>query len=295
MIDLHSHSTFSDGSENPSRVVELAKEAGCRALALTDHDGLEGLTEARQRADDLEIELINGCEVSCAFEDRALHVLCYFIDGDSGPLQEELARLREDRERRNDEMIKRLQSLGLPITFDEVSQKAEGKGIGRPHMAAVLKDHGVVRDINEAFDRYLGQGRPGYVRKSRVTIEEIIDLTNRSGGISAVAHPYSLDLMPHELERNIAIWTEAGLGGLESYYSRYSAELRSQLVAMARRHGLVPTGGSDFHGSFKPDINMGRGTGDLEVPDEILEELRERCTRSRATLNGRGNSHGNSL
>jgi len=279
MIDLHSHSTFSDGSESPGRVVELAKAAGLDAIALTDHDTLEGLSEARARAIELDIKLLSGCEVSCDFEDRVLHVLCYFISGGSGPLQDELILLRGDRERRNHLMIERLRELGLPITEQEVSDRAEGKGIGRPHMAAVLKDHGAVRDINDAFERFLGKGRPGYVKKSRVTIEEIIDKTSRSGGVCSVAHPYSLDLIAHELDRQVDRWAEIGLVGLESYYGRYSPELRTNLVQMARRHGLVPTGGSDYHGDFKPDLAIGTGTGDLLVPSEVLDELRERAVR----------------
>ncbi len=279
MIDLHSHSMFSDGSESPRRVVELAKAAGLDAIALTDHDTLEGLEEARDRAIELDIELVNGCEVSCDFEDRVLHVLCYFIDGGDGPLQDELARLRDDRENRNHRMIERLREIGLPITEDEVVAKAGGRGIGRPHMAAVLKDHGVVRDINDAFDRFLGKGRPGYVKKTRVTIETIIDEASRSGGLCSVAHPYSLDLTAHELERQVDRWATAGLVGLECYYGRYSPELRVNLVQMARRHGLVPTGGSDYHGDYKPDLSIGTGTGDLAVPTEVLDELRERIAR----------------
>src|SRR5487761_2747194 len=135
MIDLHSHSTFSDGSESPRRIVELAKAAGLDAIALTDHDTLEGLGEARVRAIELDIDLVDGCEVSCDFNDRALHVLCYFVRPESGPLQDELAILRDDRERRNHQMIARLQELGLPISEEEVNRKAGGRGIGRPHMA----------------------------------------------------------------------------------------------------------------------------------------------------------------
>jgi hypothetical protein len=285
MIDLHSHSTFSDGSERPARVVELAKEAGCSALALTDHDGLDGLVEAKIRADELEITLIEGCEVSCAFEGSSLHVLCYFVNATVGPLHEELARLRDDRDRRNDLMITKLQDLGIAITFDEVYQKAEGKGLGRPHFAAVLVDHGVVNSIDDAFNRLLGAGKPGYVSKSRVSIEQIIELTNRSQGVTTVAHPYSLGLDRHELDRQVGLWAGAGLVGLESYYGRYSPELRMNLVEMARRHGLVPTGGSDFHGTYKPDLEVGRGTGDLNVPDEVLDELRERQRTLRSSLN----------
>ncbi|HUY06842.1 MAG TPA: PHP domain-containing protein [Acidimicrobiales bacterium] len=276
MIDLHCHSTYSDGSDSPLRVVELAQQAGLGAIALTDHDSLDGLNEARARADELGIELVNGCEVSCDFEGRVLHVLCYFVDTDTGPIQAELALLRRDRAHRNHLMIARLQELGLPITEEQVIQKAGGKGVGRPHMAAVLKDHGVVRDINDAFERYLGTGRPGYVKKSRVTIEAVIDTTARSGGLCSVAHPYSLDLLPKELDSQIERWAAAGLIGLECYYGRYSPELRTNLVEMARRHRLVPTGGSDYHGDYKPDILIGTGTGDLSVPDEVLDELRER-------------------
>ena len=279
MIDLHSHSTFSDGSESPRRVVELAKAAGLDAIALTDHDTLGGLGEARIRATELDIELVNGCEVSCDFEDRVLHVLCYFIDDGAGPLQDELILLRDDRERRNHLMIERLREIGLPITEEEVIEKAEGRGIGRPHMAAVLKDHGAVRDINEAFERYLGKGRPGYVKKSRVAIETIIEETSRSGGVCSVAHPYSLDLTTLELDRQLDRWAETGLVGLECYYGRYSPELRASLVQTARRHRLVPTGGSDYHGDYKPDLSIGTGTGDLEVPSEVLDELRECVAR----------------
>lgn len=279
MIDLHSHSTFSDGSETPGRVIELAKAAGLDAIALTDHDTFEGLSEARARAGELDIELVDGCEVSCDFEDRVLHVLCYFVADESGPLQDELILLRGDRERRNQLMIARLKELGLPITEEAVTKKAGGKGIGRPHMAAVLKDNGAVRDINDAFERYLGKGRPGYVKKSRVTIEEIIDKTSRSGGVCSIAHPYSLDLGAPELDRQVDRWAAIGLIGLECYYGRYSPELRTNLVQMARRHGLVPTGGSDYHGDYKPDLAIGTGTGDLAVPCEILDELRERLAR----------------
>ena len=275
MIDLHTHSVYSDGSEQPSRVVELAAEHGCSALALTDHDTLGGIAEATTRAAEVGIELVRGCEVSCDFEDRTLHVLCYFVPDDS-PLSTELERLREDRGRRNLLMVERLVSLGLPITYEEVFEKAGGTGIGRPHFAAVLVDHGVVSDANEAFDRYLGRGRPGYVKKSRVLIGEVIDLARRSGALTSVAHPWSLGLERHDLDAQLATWAEVGLVGCESYYSRYSGELRGELVKISRRHGLVPTGGSDFHGTYRPGVEVGRGIGDLAVPDEALEELRAR-------------------
>lgn len=278
MIDLHSHSNFSDGSESPTRVIELAAAAGLTAIALTDHDGLEGLPEAARRANELGITLVSGCEVSCLYRNSSLHVLCYFVADGPGALQEELIRLQEDRATRNERLISRLNELGIPITLEEVAERAGGRGIGRPHVAAVLVDRGVVNSIDEAFDRLLGTGRPAYIPKSRVTIETVIALTTRSGGVNAVAHPYSLGLERYELEAQVEEWAKVGLVGLESYYGRYSPELREQLAALARRNGLVPTGGSDFHGSYKPDISIGVGTGDLLVPDEVLSELRERAT-----------------
>jgi predicted metal-dependent phosphoesterase TrpH len=278
VIDLHSHSNFSDGSESPTRVIELAAAAGLTAIALTDHDGLEGLPEAARRANELGITLVSGCEVSCLYRNSSLHVLCYFVADGPGALQEELIRLQEDRATRNERLISRLNELGIPITLEEVAERAGGRGIGRPHVAAVLVDRGVVNSIDEAFDRLLGTGRPAYIPKSRVTIETVIALTTRSGGVNAVAHPYSLGLERYELEAQVEEWAKVGLVGLESYYGRYSPELREQLAALARRNGLVPTGGSDFHGSYKPDISIGVGTGDLLVPDEVLSELRERAT-----------------
>ncbi len=278
MIDLHSHSNFSDGSESPTRVIELAAAAGLTAIALTDHDGLEGLPEAARRANELGITLVSGCEVSCLYQNSSLHVLCYFVVDGPGALQEELIRLQEDRAMRNERLITRLNELGIPITLEEVAERAGGRGIGRPHVAAVLVDRGVVKSIDEAFDRLLGTGRPAYIPKSRVTIETVIALTTRSGGVNAVAHPYSLGLERYELEAQVEEWAKVGLVGLESYYGRYSPELREQLAALARRNGLVPTGGSDFHGSYKPDISIGVGTGDLLVPDEVLSELMERAS-----------------
>jgi predicted metal-dependent phosphoesterase TrpH len=278
VIDLHCHSDFSDGSESPAHVVELAASAGCSTLALTDHDVLDGLRDARARADDLGVRLVDGCEVSCVIGRGTMHVLCYFIPPTGGPLQDELSRLRDDRGRRNVEMADRLAALGLPITLDEVTEEANGRGVGRPHFAAVLVRAGVVGSIQEAFDRFLAKGRPGYVGKSRVDISEIVALAHASGGVAALAHPLSLELDRAELERAARGYAEQGLVGIECYYARYDQETRRELVALARRCGLVPTGGSDFHGSYKPDISVGSGTGDLSVPDEVLDELVSRRT-----------------
>ena len=273
MIDLHSHSVFSDGSETPERVVELAAGAGCSAVALTDHDGLEGVGRAQARAESLGIRLVPGCEVSCAWRGTSIHILCYFISPGAGPLHDELVRLREDRETRNHRLVARLVELGIPLTYEEVVREAGGTGIGRPHFASVLVRQGAAVSVQDAFDRWIGNGRPAYIPKARVTPGEIARLAAGSGGIAVLAHPLSLGLEPGPLEQEVAVLAEAGVRGLECHYGRYEPAVRADLVALARRHGLVPTGGSDFHGSYKPDLSMGTGTGDLCVPDALLDEL----------------------
>jgi hypothetical protein len=275
VIDLHCHSVFSDGSDTPEEICELAAAAGLTAIALTDHDGLDGIERARARAGALGIRLVSGCEVSCTWSPGSLHMLCYFVEPGDGPLPQELARLAEDRATRNERMAAKLAELGLPISYEEVAEEAGGKGVGRPHFAAVLVRHGVVGSIQEAFDTYLAKGGAGYVDKARVSPEEIILTARASGALAVVADPFSLGLQGAELEAAIGGLAAVGLSGLECYYSRYSVEGRQQLAAIAGRHGLVATGGSDYHGTYKPDLRLGVGAGDLRVDDSVLAALDE--------------------
>lgn len=278
VIDLHTHSTRSDGTDPPGRIPELAAAAGCRAVALTDHDTLAGLPAARERAQALGVELVGGCEVSCAFWKRSAHVLVYFVDERvDSPLHEELARLRNDRVARNRRLVTRLNELGIPVGYEEVVREAAGEeSAGRPHVAQVLVRHGAAESIPDAFDRWLAEGRPAHVPKVRVTPAEMASLARSSGAVAVLAHPLSLGLEPPELERAVAELAGAGLSGLEAHYGRYTEPERVGLVAMARRHGLVPTGGSDYHGAVKEDLAVGVGRGDLAVPDAALDELAAR-------------------
>ena len=276
MIDLHLHSTCSDGSETPERVVELAAAAGCTAIALTDHDGLAGVVQARTRAESLGIGFVPGCEVSCAFSPGTMHVLAYFAEPGEGPLQAELERLRLDRSNRNARLLQRLRDLGLPVSFDEVEAVAGSSVIGRPHFASVLVANGAAANTQDAFDRLLAKGAPGYVPKARIDAATFIATAKGSGAVTVLAHPLSLGLGASGLDRVLEELSAAGLGGLECHYGRYSPEERAGLAKTARRHRLVATGGSDFHGSFKPDLLVGTGTGDLDVPDSALTELSAR-------------------
>jgi predicted metal-dependent phosphoesterase TrpH len=276
VIDLHTHSTVSDGSDAPARIPELAAASGCSAVALTDHDRQDGVAAAAARAAELGVELVPGVEISCEHP-GAMHLLVYFLHPGEGPLQDQLVRLQRARDRRNHRIAARLQALGLPVTYDEIEQEAGGMGAGRPHVAAILVRKGVVATVQEAFDVWLAKGRPAYVDKERLSPQDALRLAAGSGAVSVLAHPLSLGLSPGETESAVAELAASGLGGLEAVYGRYTPEERTALGELARRHGLAVTGGSDHHGTFKPDLQVGIGRGDLQVPDELLDELRARA------------------
>jgi predicted metal-dependent phosphoesterase TrpH len=286
VIDLHTHSTESDGSEPPRSIPERAAAAGCSAVALTDHDSLNGLAEARSAADRLGITLVPGCEVSCRKPPPppgqgaigSVHVLVYFVEPGEGPLQDELLALRRDRAERNASLRARLAELGVPVDYDAMVAEAGGEaGLGRPHFARALVRAGAAADIDDAFDRFLADGRAAYVPKARLSPADVARLAAASGGVAVLAHPLTLGLDPSALERLVGELAEAGLGGIEAIYGRYTTDQRRGLRRMAQRRGLVATGGSDYHGTFKPDLEVGTGMGDLDVPDSALEELATRC------------------
>lgn len=276
MIDLHTHSTVSDGSDPPGRIPELAAAVGCSAVALTDHDRLDGLDEAGARAAQVGVELVPGCEISCANAPGTMHLLVYFVEPGEGALQDELAGLQEARGNRNVVLVERLQELGLPVSVDEVEAESGGTGTGRPHVAAVLVAKGVVGSVQEAFDVWLAKGRPGYVERPRLEPAHAMTLARRSGGVPVLAHPLSLQLAPAELDARVGELAGLGLAGLEALYGRYAPEERRDLASLADRHGLAVTGGSDHHGTYKPDLRVGVGRGDLHVPDEALTALEDR-------------------
>lgn len=282
-VDLHTHSVISDGSETPTEVVRLAKDAGLAAVALTDHDILSGLGEAKRAATRYGIDLVPGVELSLDWSELApdsdsrggMHLVVLWIDDEPGPLQDLLADLRLGRDDRNHSILERLTQLGLDVPMDEVAARAGGGSMGRPHIAGVMVDRGYVPDIASAFDQYLGHGAPAYVGRRRLTPEEALTASRASGGVAILAHPYTLGYEnDSQLERLLRQMTEMGLQGLESHHSGVDPERRPTLRRMALRLGLAPSGGSDFHGTYKPDLRVGVGTGDLEVPDEFLAGLR---------------------
>ena len=279
MIDLHSHSTVSDGTDPPARVVELASDAGVSALALTDHDTLEHLPAARAAADAAGLRLVPGCEISCELGGRApgsMHLLVFFVDDAGGELQDRLRALQAARNERNVQIVQALNAHGIPITVEAVQAQAGPGSVGRPHIARVLMEQGHVASIQEAFDQWLAKGRPAYFERDRLAPEEAIELTHASGGVCAVAHPLSLGLAGGELDEFVGVLRSAGLDGLECEYGSYEPEERGALHELAARHDLAPTGGSDYHGDNKPGLSVGTGRGDLHVPDEYLDALESR-------------------
>ncbi|HLU32330.1 MAG TPA: PHP domain-containing protein [Acidimicrobiia bacterium] len=287
-VDLHTHSRVSDGSETPTRVVELAAAAGLEAVALTDHDVLEGLTEARNAGERFGIEVIPGVELSLDWSEMlpdadvrgGMHLVVLWIDDVAGPLQDTLEDLRLGRDDRNHTILERLRQLGLDVPMEEVAARAGAGSVGRPHIAGVMVDRGYVPDIGSAFEQYLGNGAPAYVGRRRLTPPVALELARASGGVPILAHPYTLGFDDDaSLEGTLERLGEMGLVGVESHHSGTEPERRRIVRRMAARLDLLPSGGSDFHGSYKPGIEVGRGCGDLEVPSGFLTALREQRRR----------------
>jgi predicted metal-dependent phosphoesterase TrpH len=277
VIDLHTHSTVSDGSDPPERIPVLAAEAGCTAVALTDHDRLDGIEAARASAAAAGVELVAGCELSCEVGRGTMHVLVYFLEPGEGPLQDELGRLQDVRDRRNEVMCER-----LGLSYEALQEEAGGIGAGRPHAAALLVREGRATSIQDAFDRWLGKDQPGYVEKERLAPADALRLALASGALPVLAHPRSLELDPAALRSTLGELQALGLVGMECEYGRYAPDDRAGLAGLAAELGLVATGGSDHHGTYKPDLSVGTGRGDLDVPDTALDDLRARLTSSPA-------------
>ena len=273
-IDLHLHTRYSDGSLTPAEVVTLAHQAGVTAMAITDHDIVDGIPHAREAATKLGIEIVPGVELSSRFDGRELHVLGYFFDWQDPTLQAHMVRQRLSRQVRNPQIIERLNALGLELSEDEVKAKAGSDSVGRPHIAQVLVDKGYVHNTREAFERYLGEGAAAYVPRTLSDTREVITWVRDAGGVPVLAHPTWTRCEGEPLYRLCACLKEAGLLGLEVFYSTHNRKQISRYLELAKRLDLLVTGGSDFHGAANPAIQVGRGKGNLKVPAALLEPLR---------------------
>lgn len=273
-IDLHLHTTHSDGSLPPAGVLALAHEANVTALAITDHDITSGLPEAMKAGADYGIDVIPGIEISSRYLDTELHILGYFLDWQDPLLNERLTQLRASRHQRNPQIIKKLQDLGLAITYDEVQQLAGTESVGRPHIARVLMAKGYVSSAKEAFDRYLANGGPAFVPRDLPEPATAIQWIREAHGVPVLAHPTWVPATGAALVTLCGELKAAGLGGIEAHYSTHKPKQTAEYLQLAQRLDLLVTGGSDFHGLTKPDIDVGTGRGDLKVPEKLLEPLR---------------------
>jgi len=309
VIDLHTHSTFSDGSETPATLARMAKEVGLAAIALTDHDTTASHDDMQAACDAEGIELIPGTEISLVDHEfprvdrdgkttgRGVHVLAYFLPLDpNSPMQQVLTRLRADRRTRNQALVTMLRDLGFErLTFSVVEGLARSAdSIGRPHFAeAMFSLHPEIvgertpESWSNVFVEWLGSGGKAYLPKTELTLEEVVAAAAGSGTVFSMAHPllnylgdYTADRIEREMPAIIRSLKDRGFTGIEAYYGSSSAATRAHMVKLTRDAGMIPTGGSDFHGSFKPSVKLGVGfSGDLHVPDDIAEELRSASSR----------------
>jgi predicted metal-dependent phosphoesterase TrpH len=263
-IDLHTHSDESDGTFTPSEVVRRAAEVGLDVVALTDHDTTAGLEEAAEAAREVGVELVPGVEFSAEYQATSIHVLCYWMDPSNEELQTELQRLRDDRFRRGEMMIEKLQALGFDISFERVREIAGGGNIVRPHVAQAMVEAGIVADEAEAFDRFIADGGPAHVPKHALDPLDSVDLIGRAGGVCVLAHPGMWGAQSSVPDDLIAAMAERGMVGLEVDHTDHTPEQRSTYRAMAGRLGLVATGGSDCHGTRYDPIRLGSSLCDPE-------------------------------
>lgn len=276
-IDLHTHSTASDGSEAPEAVVALAERNAVRVLALTDHDSLDGIPAAAERAREAGIRLLTGVELSVQEEGSDVHLLAYGFDPEEPALRQAIARYRDSRRDRARKILSRLKGLGIRISLDDVEAIAHGGAIGRPHVAEALLRDGHVDSFNEAFQRFLGHHAPAYVPKTAVSLEEATGFVREAGGVTVLAHPGTLNRDHH-----IPTWARRGLDGIEVWHSKHDAAAVARYQGYAQLHGLLMTGGSDYHGERTPAVTV----GSVAVPESILAPLDE-ALRARRPLRSR--------
>lgn len=271
-IDLHTHSTFSDGTFTPSQLVKYAEEKGLKAFAFTDHDTTEGVKEAKSI--ETNVEVISGVEISTRYDKKEIHIVGLYVNENDADLNKQLKYYREKRVTRNFEILKKLNSLGVDITIDDVKESCTGDVISRAHIAKALVSKGFVGSYTEAFDRYLGDNKCAYVPRETLNYEESMELITKAGGVPVLAHPLLYKMSDTNLENMMVKLRQKGLKAVEVYYSTHSNSDTQHIMAMANRVGLIYSGGSDFHGATKPKIDMGTGMGKLAVPYEILEKIR---------------------
>lgn len=275
-IDLHTHTTFSDGTFTPTELINYAAKKDIKVIAITDHDNFDGVSEAVSQGKINNIKVINGIEMSTDFEKKEIHIVGLFIDINNKNFNSKLKFLKEKRKKRNELAIEKLQKLNIDINYSELESLSSNKIITRAHFAKLLIKKGYIKTVKECFDIYMGENCPAYVKREVIPPKETIALINDAGGTAILAHPLLYKLTDDKLNEMIAYLKSIGLKGIECLYSTHTKEETEYLISIAKKHNLKISGGSDFHGSNKPNIDLGTGYGNLYIPYEIFENLKNK-------------------
>lgn len=274
MIDLHTHSCFSDGTYMPNDILKLAHKNGIKAVAITDHDTIEGLTAISDDAKNLGIEIINGIEFSADYNGIEIHILGYFLDIENKNLLNLLDELKKTRDKRNNELIEKLQNIGLDITLDYVTSLSSYGLVTKAHFGVALVKKGYAKDIKDAFNIYLGKGKPAYVERVLLPYNDAIKIILEAKGIPVLAHPILYKLSNSDLKLAIKNLKNAGLKGIECYYPSNTKNQTNTLLSLCKEFNLKATGGSDFHGDNRPNVTIGNIYLENKIDYKILEDLK---------------------
>lgn len=277
LIDLHTHSTMSDGSMTPTELVRHAKDSGLAAIALTDHDSTAGWEEAQKESERLGLELVPGIELSVKSATET-HVLGYYIDAKNAALSAALEDILKERINRTQITCEKLNALGFDVTVEEAEALAPAGVVGRAHFAKLLAMKGYTSSVKEAFELYLDNGRPAYSGRQNIDRFQAIDLIKNAGGLSFIAHLHLIKLADDELEAFLTELRDYGLDGIEGYYTDYSPQMQAKYMALADKLGLMISGGTDFHAQMKPHISIGKGLGNMRIPYGVLAAMKERLS-----------------
>ena len=281
-IDLHTHTTASDGTLSPEELVALARERGLSTVAVTDHDTMAGIPAARAAAERLGVELIPGIEISTDYHGRDTHVLGYGLAEGAPELRPVLEWVQNDRKNRNRRIAAMMRADGIAVSLEELEREYPGATIGRPHFARLLVERGRAESVGDAFARWVGEGCPYYLPRTYLPLDQAVEVIRCCGGVAVLAHPLQYSYPPEELRGLVEYAAACGMRGMEVYYTGYGPEERQRLLALAREFGLFATGGSDFHGANKPEIGLGTGDGTLSVPQSALAALKRAMEQAKA-------------
>ena len=277
-IDLHTHSTFSDGTKTPEELVSLASKSGVTAISITDHDTIDGVPRALAAGEKFGVEVVPGLEISVVHKKKALHILGYYIDRCNEPLAAALRVLQEARDGRNEKIITKLQEIGVDATLEELNEISGMGQTGRPHIARLLMNHGVVSSMNQAFDQYLTKDAKAYVPRFAYSAEDAIRFISEAGGLPVLAHPIQVDRTLGVLHKLLPELKAFGLQGVETYYPTQKKKMRKRIAKFAAESDLLLTGGSDYHGDIRPGTRLAGGNN-VYVPPELLDKMKARVGR----------------